>query len=298
MIFFKGVEVELKDGKLSLTALTHIPFFRAPTEQYDLLSGKLSIYNRRDMRKGQFSGYIKAREDGGINFFYRGGEPFSGHCCDEIVLEDGGSSLIITTTLTLERGDSCVYRVVYRRANMPASPPSSHLLKRIEMMKNATQAHLRMHPPHSPHHLHVKTHRAPHHQHAQPKERDSSRSLASQTGSQNFSRKGTPDFDNNNTPDNLAIERHKTSYHLLASGDRRGSSQHDASTSLDTSSPFHHTDGSRQAGQLRNSIDSASDAFHTANASNKGRKEKTGRGKRWGDDLRRSSATFSEFLRL
>ena len=308
MVLFKGMEVELKDGNLSLTALTHIPFFRAPTERYNL-QGKLSVYNRRDMRKGQFSGYIKAREDGGINFFYRWNEPFSGHCCDEIVLEDGGSSLIITTTLTLERGESCVYRVVYRRANQPAMPPSPHLLKRIEMMKSAAQPHL--HPRvHS--HLHVKTARASH-QPSLPKERDSSRSIASShNGSQGYSRRETQEMltdapsghsiDRDRIPTAAAShEMQRTSDHLLSSppDDEKNSPRNDAMSSQDaSSSPFDAANGSRPEGQVRNSMDSAVGANHTANGGNRGRRERGSRGKRWGEDIRRSSATFSEFLKL
>lgn len=312
-VLFKGMEIELKNETLSLTALTHIPFFRAPTETYDL-GGKLSVYNRRDMRKGQFSGYIKARADGGINFFYRWGEPFSGHCCDEIVLEDGGNSLIITTTLTLENGESCVYRVVYRRANAPATPPSSHLLKRIEMMKNSTHPHPHFHTPHhSPHHsphLQINTHRPPPHHghshlHAQPQKRDSSQSVVSQHGSQSFRRKGTPDLS-----DSCPSERNETTVparqRVSEDSERGRSPQRNAltATSHDAASPFYPAaatpSGSRLSGQAtRSSMDSASDAIHSSNGSTRGRRDKSIRGQRKaGDDLRRSFVTFSEFMKL
>ena len=258
MVLFKGMEIEMNDTTLSMTALTHIPFFRAPSEVYELQGG-ISVYNRRDMRKGKFSGYIKAREDGGINFFYRWSEPFAGHCCDEIVLEDGGSSLIITTTLTREKGPSCVYRVVYRRANIPSAPHSPHLLKRIEQMKR----------------------------------QDSSKSLEA-SGNRGFSRKGTQDapFEPEQQND-LAPIRTLKAMHLTASGEVRPSLSPTDTSSSETSSAFQPQASNGGYKGTRESMDSA---LHSANGSSKGRSSRSGR--KFGEDLRRTSATFSALNKL
>lgn len=127
MKMFKGMEFLINDTHLQSTALTKLPFFKAPQEMY-ALDGSISSYNRRDMRKGKFIGYVKVQECGGLNLYYQFGEPLAGRCVDEIRLANE-NELHITTHLTVGE-ETCAYRVVYHRlgsrsSSKEASPSSS-----------------------------------------------------------------------------------------------------------------------------------------------------------------------------
>ncbi|KAG1653841.1 hypothetical protein FOA52_013286 [Chlamydomonas sp. UWO 241] len=109
---FKGMEFSIKDGTLSLLAMTKLPFVKVGRESY-ALDGALSCYNRRDMRKGKFQGYVVVVPGGGVDLHYSWGQPLPGECIDEIRLV-GTDDLKITTRLSAG-GRSCAYTVVYKR---------------------------------------------------------------------------------------------------------------------------------------------------------------------------------------
>ncbi|GAX84391.1 hypothetical protein CEUSTIGMA_g11813.t1 [Chlamydomonas eustigma] len=140
MTMFKGMVISLTSSSMQTRALTKVPLLKVPTEVYDL-SGGIRNYQRRDLRKGYFYGYLSTQPDGGLNMYYKWDEPHAGHCCDEMRLH-GNDELHITTHLVVGH-ESCAYRVVYWRKGTRGSgetpSPSSSL---ASMMRSASQAAL------------------------------------------------------------------------------------------------------------------------------------------------------------
>ncbi len=72
-----GMEINVIKDAVTTRALTKVPFLKVPIEEYDL-AGDIRNYQRRDLRKGTFFGYLRVQPDGGINLYYKWGAPYSG----------------------------------------------------------------------------------------------------------------------------------------------------------------------------------------------------------------------------
>lgn len=104
----RGVEIKLQGSTFEMAVFSVISWFRV-VEKYDL-SGALSTWNRRDLRRGRHQGRVEILEDGNLELHLAWPEPFAGVGKDRFCLVDS-ESLLVTSRITV--GDTTVEHDTY-----------------------------------------------------------------------------------------------------------------------------------------------------------------------------------------
>ncbi|XRA96384.1 KRAB-A domain-containing 2-like [Pycnococcus provasolii] len=116
-VLINGLELEVRDNNVLRFSVTSvIPFYKV-TEWYTVDGVTVSRGNRRDMRRGGYTGTATARRGGdGVDLRVKWGDPHGGEVIDELRVSADGQKLFVTSSMRMKSGLVVPpYTAVYHR---------------------------------------------------------------------------------------------------------------------------------------------------------------------------------------